>query len=62
MPEQPADPIHYDMKIPPEPHEPKDEDHKSESPSDKSERAADTASDAKTVREGDRPPGSRHNR
>jgi hypothetical protein len=29
MPDQPADPIHYDMKIPPEPTQPDDEEHSS---------------------------------
>ena len=46
MPEQPADPLHYEMKIPPEPHSSqvkRDDDNSTATDSDKkSDRAKDT--------------------
>jgi hypothetical protein len=62
MPEQPDDPIHYDMKIPPETHSSKKQDGTSKPPADDSERASDTAKDTNVVRGDDRPQGVRHER
>ncbi|HEY1983990.1 MAG TPA: hypothetical protein VGG85_01190 [Terracidiphilus sp.] len=64
MPEQPDDPIHYDMKIPPEPqHADKSDDSAKESdhPAPPSDTApSDTAKDTRAVRGHDRPQAVRH--
>lgn len=45
MPEQPADPLHYEMKIPPEPHRP------NTSPDSPKPDSADTTSPSDNARE-----------
>ena len=62
VPDQPDDPIHYDMKIPPETHHSKDEKESSEPPADDSERTSDTAKDTNVVRGDDRPQAVRGER
>ncbi|WP_109486590.1 hypothetical protein [Occallatibacter savannae] len=63
MPEQPPDPLHYDMKIPPEPDHNKQ--HAPEKPaSDENEDASQTARDTSVVRGSDKnaePQGGRGN-
>jgi hypothetical protein len=51
MPEQPRDPLHYEMKIPPEPDQAtlKKEDLKKLPPDDENRDAASTAKDANVV-------------
>ena len=58
MPEQPADPLHYDMKIPPEP-DPNKQHSPEKPPSDKNE-ADDRAKDTSIVRGDDRAPSGRN--
>jgi len=55
MPEQPPDPLHYEMKIPPEPRRDKPQGPE-KSPSDQKESESSSARDAhtKTVRRDDR--------
>ena len=54
MPEQPADPLHYDMKIPPEPDSQKQRG--PEKPlSDDDENAKDNAKDTNVARGDDKP-------
>ena len=58
MPEQPPDPLHYDMKIPPEPDPNKQ--HGPEKPSsDNDEDQASSAKDTNVVRGDDKPQASR---
>lgn len=54
MPEQPDDPIHYDMRIPPEP-DPNKQRAPEKNPSDQKENESDTARDSSTVRRDDQP-------
>jgi hypothetical protein len=42
MPEQPADPLHYEMKIPPEPHSSKDNEDAEKSDDHDPEKKSDT--------------------
>ena len=58
MPEQPPDPLHYDMKIPPEPH-PNKQHQPEKPPSDDNEDASQTARDTNVVRGDDKPQGGR---
>ncbi len=55
MPEQPADPLHYEMKIPPEPHPDKDDNNSDKPPADDDSRKSDTAKDTSVVRGDDKP-------
>jgi hypothetical protein len=58
MPEQPPDPLHYEMKIPPEPDPNKQ--HGPEKPtSDENEDASQTARDVNVVRGDDKPQAGR---
>lgn len=58
MPEQPPDPLHYEMKIPPEPDPNKQ--HGPEKPaSDENDDASQTARDVNVVRGDDRPQAGR---
>ena len=67
MPEQPADPIHYDMKIPPEPHPDKqraepdpDKQRGPEKPaSDEGENTSNSAKNTGVVRGDDKPQAGR---
>ena len=64
MPEQPRDPIHYDMKIPPEP-DPNKQRGPEKPPSDEKESSqnkstSNTAKDTKVVRGDDKPQSGRH--
>lgn len=54
MPDQPDDPLHYEMKIPPEPHKADDRDSDTTSPGDKSEKP-DSVKDSNVARGGDKP-------
>lgn len=61
MPEQPPDPLHYEMKIPPEPdpnkqHDP--EKQPSDQKQDETENQSNTAKDTNVVRGGDDKPQS----
>jgi hypothetical protein len=49
MPEQPPDPLHYDMKIPPDTNQEKQRAPE-KPPSDKSDDASETARDTNVVR------------
>jgi hypothetical protein len=49
MPEQPPDPLHYEMKIPPEP-DPNKQRGREKPPSDKSEDETQTVRDTNRVR------------
>lgn len=62
MPEQPDDPIHYDMKIPPETDKSKHEGEVSTPPANDSEPASDTARNTNVVRGDNKPQGVRHER
>jgi hypothetical protein len=62
MPEQPADPIHYDMKIPPETDQSRQKDKSPKSPADDSERASDTDKETSVERGDDEPQNIRHER
>lgn len=53
MPEQPPDPLHYDMKIPPEP-DPNKQHQPEKPPSDDNEDASQTARDTNVVRGNDK--------
>ena len=58
MPEQPPDPLHYDMKIPPEPDA--NRQHGPEKPaSDENKDSSETARDTNVVRGGDQPQAGR---
>ena len=54
MPEQPSDPLHYDMKIPPEP-DPNKQRGPEKPPSDTNDDESQTVRDTKVVR-GDNEP------
>jgi hypothetical protein len=58
MPEQPPDPLHYDMKIPPEP-DPEKQRGPEEPPSDNDENASNEAKDTNVVRGDDKPQARR---
>lgn len=58
MPEQPPDPLHYDMKIPPEP-DPDKQHAPDKPPSDKSEEDEGTARDVSVTRGDDEPQAGR---
>ncbi len=58
MPEQPPDPLHYDMKIPPEP-DPNKQHEPEEPASDENEDTSQTARDTSVVRGDDRPQAGR---
>jgi hypothetical protein len=64
MPEQPPDPLHYDMKIPPEP-DPEKQHQPAKPPSDENEREPNdardstTAKDTRAVRGQDKPQSGR---
>lgn len=58
MPEQPRDPLHYEMKIPPEPN-PNKQHQPEKPPSEDNEDASQTARDTNVVRGDDKPQGSR---
>ena len=58
MPEQPPDPLHYDMKIPPEP-DPNKQHAPEKPPSDKNEDDSSTARDTNVVRGDDEPQAGR---
>lgn len=61
MPEQPPDPLHYDMKIPPDPDP--DKQHAPEKPaSDEKNEDSPTARDTTVVRGGDEPQPGRAQR
>lgn len=53
MPEQPPDPLHYEMKIPPEP-DPNKQHGPEKPPSDENEDASQTARDTNVVRGDDK--------
>lgn len=62
MPEQPPDPLHYDMKIPPEP-DPNKQHAPEKPPSDGNEDASQTARNTSVVRGHDKdaePQGGRN--
>ncbi len=62
MPDQPDDPIHYDMKIPPEPHPSEHEDDSSQPSADNpvsSAGGADRARDVNVPRGDDKPQSGR---
>ena len=54
MPEQPADPLHYDMKVPPEP-DPEKQRGPEKPPSDDDEIDSNSAKDTNVVRGDDKP-------
>jgi hypothetical protein len=56
MPEQPPDPLHYEMKIPPEPPKQKGPE---KPPSDEKEAESNTARDTGSVRRPDQPQSGR---
>jgi hypothetical protein len=58
MPEQPADPLHYDMKIPPEP-DPEKQRGPEKPPSDDEENVSNEAKDTSVVRGHDEPQSGR---
>jgi hypothetical protein len=58
MPEQPPDPLHYDMKIPPEP-DPNKQHAPQKKSSDEDENASQTARDTNVVRGDDKPQAGR---
>ena len=58
MPEQPPDPLHYDMKIPPEP-DPNKQHAPQKISSDEDENASQTARDTNVVRGDDKPQAGR---
>ena len=60
MPDQPDDPIHYDMKIPPETEQSKHEGESGKPPADDSDQQSDTAKDANVVRGDDKPQAGSH--
>ena len=62
MPDQPDDPIHYDMKIPPETKHSKHDAGPSTPPPDDSVENSSTAKDTNVVRGDDKPQGVRHER
>ena len=68
MPDQPDDPIHYEMKIPPETHESNHEDGSARPPADDTahdagaEDAPGTAKDTSVVRGDDKPQAARQSR
>ena len=55
MPEQPADPLHYEMKIPPEKHSSKDKEDAEKSDDPDREDKLDIAKDTKSDRREDKP-------
>ena len=59
MPEQPADPLHYEMKIPPEPHSSKDKGEAEKSDDRDREENSDIAKDATVLRGNDKPQAKR---
>lgn len=58
MPEQPPDPLHYDMKIPPEP-DPNKQIAPEKPASDQDESESSSRKDTKVVRGDDRPQAGR---
>ena len=60
MPEQPKDPIHYDMKIPPETKHSDDDNGSGNTESDEGEGEGENAKDSKVVRGDDKPQSVRH--
>jgi hypothetical protein len=58
MPEQPADPLHYEMKIPPEP-DPERQRGPEKPPSDDDENASNEAKDTNVVGGDDKPQAGR---
>ncbi len=66
MPEQPADPLHYDMKIPPETHhsersnDAERHDGSAKPPADNRTHKSDTAKDTNVVRGDDKPQSVPH--
>ena len=62
MPEQPPDPLHYDMKIPPEPDPAKTRDSEgssTEQQTDEKRNESQTAKDTSVVRGDDKPKSGR---
>lgn len=53
MPDQPDDPLHYEMKIPPEPHKDDDSDSEKTAPGEKSEKS-ETGNDSNVSRGADK--------
>jgi hypothetical protein len=58
MPEQPPDPLHYEMKIPPEP-DPNKQRAPEKPASDQNQDEGETARDPSTVRRDDQPQSPR---
>jgi hypothetical protein len=65
MPEQPADPLHYEMKVPPEP-DPEKQHGPEKPPSDQkqdgNEAESNSAKEPNVVRGGEKPQAARNNK
>jgi hypothetical protein len=60
MPDQPDDPLHYEMKIPPEKHKPDDDRDAEDTKRDEKPGNSATAKDAKEVHDHDKTQSERH--